>query len=452
MPQPDQLRYHAERIWRAGVEAVRPERLFSDQVQLDGNLLLVGDHEVDLAEFDRILVVGAGKAGLGMARGLEAALGEAVISQKRLSGLIAVPEDCLGTTQAIRVVSGRPAGVNEPRPEGAAAADEMLRLVGALSSRDLCLCLISGGGSALLPAPIDGVSLAEKIAVTKLLSASGATINQLNTVRSAISRIKAGGLARACGAAALVTLILSDVLGDPLDIIASGPTVPSSAGPADALHVLNELRIATEPAAIPIVDRLERLKSAKSVPTAPRCSVRNVVLGNNAAAVDAAGIEAEKLGYNHAMSCATTSEGSAEEVGRQLAAMAIRMRDQQGPNCLITGGEPTVTLADPAIRGRGGRNQQLVLAAMQQLGDCRGLALLSGGTDGEDGPTDAAGAVVDRAVVLEARRMGLDLNDALRRNDAYPFFQATGGLLRTGPTGTNVCDLRVVTVDQQSRG
>ncbi|MEN1681332.1 MAG: DUF4147 domain-containing protein [Planctomycetota bacterium] len=442
------LREHAEQIWWAGVEAVRPERLFRDQVAVDGDSLWLADHEVDLRRFDRVVVVGAGKAGAAMARGLEASLGERLLREKQVGGLVVVPEDCLGPTQAIRLVSGRPAGVNEPRPEGAAAAGEVLRLAASLSPRDLCLCLISGGGSALLPAPIDGISLDQKLAITRLLSASGATIDQLNTVRSAISRIKGGGLARACGAGELVSLVLSDVIGDPLPLIASGPTVPSELGPADALAVLDELGVASAPQAMPIFERLSARRSLGETSPPPTCKVTNLVLANNAAAVDAAGIEAERLGYNHAMDVATASEGPAEEVGRHLAEMALRMRDQPGPNCLITGGEPTVKLADEAIRGRGGRNQQLVLAAMELLGDCHGVALLSGGTDGEDGPTNAAGAVVDERVAAAAAR--LDREDALRRNDAYPFFETAGGLLITGPTGVNVCDLRVVTVDQRS--
>lgn len=444
------LRDHALRIWRAGVDAVRPERLFRERVRRDGLMLRLGDHDVDLARFDRIAVVGAGKAGAGMVRGLEASLGDDLIKAKRLTGLVAVPGDCLGPTRAVRLVAGRPAGVNEPRPEGAAAARQVLRLVGGLGPSDLCLCLVSGGGSALLPAPIDGVTLPQLTRITRLLSAAGAAIDQLNTVRSVVSRIGAGSLASACHAGELVGLIISDVLGDPLHLVASGPTAPSNLGPADALAVLGQLGLIDHPQAAPVSAVLRRLreKHARPVPVRP---VTNVVLANNAAAVDAAGAEAERLGHRHAMDCAPRSEGAAEEVGRRLAEMAIRMRDRPGPDCLITGGEPTVTLADESVRGRGGRNQQLALAALRRLGDCRGVALLSGGTDGEDGPTDAAGAVADEAVARSAEAAGLDAAAALARNDAYHFFAASGGLIRTGPTGTNVCDLRVVVVDSHSR-
>jgi glycerate-2-kinase len=171
-----------------------------------------------------------------------------------------------------------------------------------------------------------------------------------------------------------------------------------------------------------------------------------VVIGNNALAVDAAGAEAERLGYSHAMIAANAPEGAAEEVGRQLAATALRMRETAGPDCLISGGEPTVKLVEDSQRGKGGRNQQLALAALAALGDSQGIALLSAGTDGEDGPTDAAGAFVTEDVVRAARRQQLDPQSYLARNDAYHFFHRTGGLFITGPTQTNVCDLRIVAV------
>jgi glycerate-2-kinase len=179
--------------------------------------------------------------------------------------------------------------------------------------------------------------------------------------------------------------------------------------------------------------------------------VTNLIIGNNALAVDAAGCDAERLGYSHAMIAATAPEAAAEDVGRHLAAMAVRMRNEPGPDCLVSGGEPTVRLVDEALRGRGGRNQQLALAALAALGDCRGIALVSGGTDGEDGPTDAAGAFVSAEVVQRAKELGLEPSAYLQRNDAYTFFDAAGGLFKTGPTQTNVCDLRVVVTDSPAR-
>lgn len=444
------------RIWQAGVDAVAPERLLDQAIRIDGRWLLIettaGEAvEIDRERLGRLIVVGGGKAGAGMALGLEAALAPLQLASQQLTGVLSVPADCgAAETSRIRLVGGRPAGVNEPHPEGAAAAEEILRLVSEAGPDDLVLCLLSGGGSALLPAPIEGVTLDEKVAVARLLSSAGASIDQLNTVRQHLSRLKGGGLARACSAGRLVTLVLSDVLGDPLDLIASGPTVVPRSTPDDAIAVLESLGLTAKPALENVVATL-RAKALAATPALPQTKATTLVLANNATAVDAAGVEAERLGYSHAMDAATASEGPAEEIGRAHAAMAIRMRDATAanePDCLITGGEPTVTLAPPEIRGRGGRNQQLALAALTELGDCHGIALVSGGTDGEDGPTDAAGAMIDESIAAKLR--DADPADTLRRNDAYTLFEPAGGLLMTGPTNTNVCDLRVVTVDRRS--
>jgi len=450
-PNERSLLNDALRIWRAGVAAVAPERLLGEAIRLDGSLLTIettrGDGvDIDLSNAGRVIVVGGGKAGAGMARGFEAALAP-LVEAGRVEGLLSVPANCVGLTQAIQLVGGRPAGVNEPRPEGAAATAEMLRLVSTASRDDVVICLLSGGGSALMPSPAEGLTLDDKIAVAKLLAAAGATIDELNTVRQHLSRFKGGGLARACRAGRLVTLVISDVLGDPLDLIASGPTVEPRSTPADALAVLKRLRLSDEPRLARVVSVL-RSKVTEKHPR-PTTDATTLVLANNATAVDAAGVEAERLGYSHAMDCARHSEGPAEEVGRHLAQMALRMRDAVGanePDCLITGGEPTVTLAPSDIRGKGGRNQQLVLAALQELHGCRDVALVSGGTDGEDGPTDVAGAMIDEGIA--SKLAGADLADTLRRNDAYPLFSSVDALLKTGPTNTNVCDLRVVTVSR----
>ncbi len=336
--------------------------------------------------------------------------------------------------------------MNEPTEAGAAGTAEILNRVAALGPTDLCLCLISGGGSALLPAPLDGLTLADKLAVTRFLSAAGAPIEALNTVRKQLSRVKGGGLARACRAGRLIALVLSDVLGDPLDTIASGPTVLDRSTPQDALDVLERFSARGHiPSAV-----FAALDGKRAAPQPFTCRVENLVIGNNATAVDAAGLEAERLGYSHAMTSARSSEGQAEDVGRHLAGMARRMHAERGPDCLISGGEPVVRLAPGEIRGRGGRNQQLVLAAIDELLPERpaGVVLLSGGTDGEDGPTDAAGAWLDDEILAAAGKPELAPSEFLKRNDAYTFFSAAGGLLRTGPTHTNVCDIRVVLVDR----
>ena len=370
-----------------------------------------------------------------------------------------VPADCVRSLRKIHLHAARPAGVNEPTAAGVLGSEKILQLVASLEENDLCICLISGGGSALLPAPAKGITLAQKQAITQHLSGAGANIQQLNTVRKQLSRIKGGGLARACRAGKTITLIISDVLGDPLDVIASGPTVSNTSTAEDAIETLRQFPMADQQLADRIFSYLaehvsDNQQRTKAVPE----SVTNVIIGNNAVAVDAAGMEAERRGYAPAMVSAKRLEGEAEAIGRHVAHMACHMRDSSGPDCLISGGEPTVTLIEPALRGKGGRNQQLLLAALLELvqparqrpreSPCQGIVVLSGGTDGEDGPTDAAGAIIDHQLAEEASRRGLNGGDYLRRNDAYTFFDQLNGLIKTGPTHTNVCDVRVVLVDR----
>ncbi|MHB1033127.1 MAG: glycerate kinase type-2 family protein [Pirellulales bacterium] len=445
------LRDSALRIWQAGLEAVRSEKLVQSAVRVEGSRLVIAEESLDLDAIARIAIVGAGKAGAGMASAIEEVLGPKLLRDKQVTGWINVPADCVRDCGAIHLYAARPAGVNEPTAEGAAGSAEILRRVESLGPADLCLCLLSGGGSALLPAPIEGISLADKLAVTRHLSAAGANIQELNTVRKQLSRIKGGGLARACRAGQLVSLVISDVIGDPLEVIASGPTVEDSSTPEAALAILERFGAARAGISSAVFESLKS-RGAKSA-SGSTCRVRNVLIGNNAMAVDAAGQEAVRLGFSPAMTAARTLEGPAEELGRQLAGMALAMRDGRGPDCLITGGEPVVELVPVERRGLGGRNQQLVLAALARLTSDggRGIALLSGGTDGEDGPTDAAGAVFDASIVAEARRLGLDPVDFLHRNDAYHFFEPLGGLIKTGPTHTNVCDVRVVVVERTQR-
>jgi glycerate 2-kinase len=442
------LRDDALAIWRAAVEAVQSDRLVRENLRVEGDRLSIGDGEFDLNEIRRIVIVGAGKAGAGMAAGVEQALGPKLLAEKHVTGWINVPADCVRPLSHIHLHAARPAGVNEPTEAGVAGAEKILELVRSLGPDDLCICLISGGGSALMPAPVAGVSLADKQALTRYLSAAGANIQELNTVRKQLSRIKGGGLARACRAGRLVSLIISDVLGDPLDVIASGPTVPNTTTPADALAIIERFGDAPQS----VIDYLRKAGSAGASPSQPFPRTTNLVIGNNAVAVDAAGQEAVRRGYSPAMTAATTLEGPAEEIGVHLAQMLRQMSEQPQPDCLITGGEPTVRLASANIRGKGGRNQQLVLAALCELLTPQSairipqFCLLSGGTDGEDGPTDAAGAIIDNDLLVRLAATSLDPRDYLRRNDAYTFFEQLGGLIKTGPTHTNVCDVRVLCV------
>ncbi|MBN1852015.1 MAG: DUF4147 domain-containing protein, partial [Pirellulales bacterium] len=294
--------------------------------------------------------------------------------------------------------------------------------------------------------PAAGVSLSEKQFLARELAARGADIRDLNTVRKRLSRIKGGGLARACQAGRLITLMISDVLGDPLDVIASGPTVQDAGTSTDALDVLTRFQLAEDSRIAGAVRFLRAHSVSESLISAPVCQVTNIIIGNNATAVDAAGQEAVRRGYHPACIAANEPEGPVEAVAAHLAYVARQMRAQSGPDCLISGGEPTVTLAPESERGLGGRNQQLALAALIELAGLPGVLLLSAGTDGEDGPTDAAGAVIDDGLAHSANQLGLEPKGYLARNDAYHFFEPLGGLIKTGPTHTNVCDVRVVLI------
>jgi len=444
----EQLRRDALAIWQAGVDAVRSERLVAEVLKVDGDLLSVCGDTIPLAEIDRIAVIGGGKAGAGMAGAVEETLGPELLAEKRITGWVNVPGDCVRPLKAIHLHAARPPGINEPTEAGAEGARQILNIVERLGDRDLCLCLISGGGSALLPAPVEAITLEDKLAVTRHLSGAGANIEQLNTVRKQLSRIKGGGLMRACPAGRLVSLIISDVLGDPLDVIASGPTVEDSSTPEAALEVLRRFNTREAGISEKVFDYLEA-KRQQGPPAQPRCKVANHIIGRLSTAVEAARREAERRGYTPTIHAAASCEGGAEDIGCELADTAVGLRNAAGgPDCLISGGEPVVTLVPKNRRGLGGRNQQLVLAALANLEDLDRIALLSGGTDGEDGPTDAAGAVIDAEAVSAAEAQNLNPTDYLARNDAYHFFEPLGALIKTGPTHTNVCDVRVVVVDR----
>jgi len=449
------LRRHAEMIWRAGVQAVDSGRLMREAVQRRGSVLTIDGETIDLKNVGRIAVVGAGKAGAGMAVAFEKILGPELVDEK-VTGWVNVSADCLRRTRTIQLHPARPAGLNEPTAAGVAGSEQILKMFSALSKDDLCVVLLSGGGSALLPAPIDGITLDDKLRVTRLLMESGAAIDQLNCVRKHLSRIKGGGLARACHAGRLVTLIISDVIGDRLDVIASGPTVIDSSTAADALAVLT--KYAERPDDIPEAVRqlLQRqMDAVEATETGNRqrlrAVVRNVVIGNNATALQAAAQQAARLGYT-VRSLGSENRGEAREIGRKLAEQCLSIRDCQSlpdlPVCLLSGGEPVVHLVQTDRPRKGGRNQELVLAGLMRLWETglERIAILSGGTDGEDGPTDAAGAVADQTVFDRARTLRLNPREFLAINNSYPFFEQTGGLLLTGPTHTNVMDLRVALV------
>jgi glycerate 2-kinase len=434
---PGELRRAARQILDAAIAAGDAGRLTRRALRREGRQLCVGDGIFDLGRLRRIVVVGAGKASGTMAEAAEDVLGDVP-----LEGLVAVKDASPPSSRRLRTVE---AGHPIPDARGEAAGQEILRLVQSAGSDDLVLCLISGGGSALTPTPVPGVSLAEKQAVTRLLLESGATINELNAVRKHLSRLKGGQLARAAHPAPVVALLLSDVIGDPLDVIASGPTAPDPTTYEDARAVLDRFGLRDR---VPATVRAHLEAGVRgAVADTPKpgdpvlAGVTNVVIGNNGLVVETAVAEARRLGLTP---CLLTRrlQGEAREVARTFAAILdeiIRSGSPVGrPACLIAGGETTVTVRG---RGTGGRCQEFALALVSELAPMRDVVVLAAGTDGSDGPTDAAGAIVDPTTLARARARRLDLRRALAENDSHPVFDALGDLVVTGPTGSNLMDL-----------
>jgi hydroxypyruvate reductase/glycerate 2-kinase len=439
---PSQLRQHALAIWQAAVDAVRPEKLIPQAIVNPGFGI-----QAAATRAPRILVIGAGKAGAAMSAALENVLPDCLA---RMDGIVNVPANTLRPLKSIRLHAARPTGTNQPTLEGVEGARQILDLVAGAGQDDVAIGLWSGGGSALLPAPVDGVSLADKQKVTELLHECGATINEMNAVRKHLSRIKGGRLAHAFTGDIFISLIISDVIGDQLDVIASGPTAEDPTTFADALTVLD--KYALEPH-VPAGVRDHLMKGARGLirETAKTLSssILNFIIGNNVHALIAAQSKAYRLGY-HVRNLGSGIEGETNQVATEMADVAQGMlaedRPERPPLCLLSGGETTVTLGDG--HGLGGRNQEFVLAAINKLGlkGMTNVVVLSGGTDGEDGPTDAAGAIADVETLLKADKLGLSPQYFLTRHDSYHFFLATGDLLKTGLTETNVMDVRVILI------
>ena len=392
----------------------------------------------NLARFRNIYVVGAGKAGASMALATERVLGRRITA-----GLINVKD---GHIAKLRRIELNECGHPVPDARGVAGAQRIAELARGAASGDLVICLISGGGSALLPLPAEGITLDEKQAVTKLLLACGAPIEHINAVRKHISRIKGGQLARLAAPATVESLLLSDVIGDPLDVIGSGPTAPDDSTYADVSRILDHYAIRDRvPASI--LYRIE-LGLRGELPDTPKPGdpifdrVRNTVIGGGGLALDAAARAARELGYR-TLVLSSTIQGETREIARMHAAIAREVaehgRPVKPPACLISGGETTVTIKGT---GLGGRNQEFALAAALDIHRLRNVVIFSAGTDGTDGPTDAAGAIADGQT--------LDRNpDAARyleNNDSYRYFQPLGDLVMTGPTNTNVMDVRIMLI------
>jgi hydroxypyruvate reductase len=432
-------------VQSAALAAVEPGAAIRRHVQRQGDLLRVGERTYDLARVERVWIVGGGKAATAMVAALYAILGD------RLAGGTVVTKyghiDADLDTGPVHV-----AEAGHPLPDGAGVAGTrgMADLLGQITGRDLVLAVISGGGSALLTLPASGIQLADLQDITDLLLHCGATIVELNAVRKHLSQIKGGGLARLAGQAPVASLILSDVVGDPLDVIASGPTVPDPTTYGDAWGVLERYDLVGR---VPHAVR-ERLQAglAGELPDTPKPEatlfdrVHNLIVGSNRLAAEGA-VEAARSSGLNALLLSTFIEGEAREVAQVAVALAKELvsydRPVPRPACLVWGGETTVTVRG---QGRGGRNQELALAAALAMEDLPNVLIVALGTDGTDGPTDAAGAVATGQTLARARGLGLDAFAHLANNDAYPFFDALGDLIRTGPTGTNVNDLLFIFV------
>lgn len=442
----------AKTIFSAALKRVDPALMLKELVGIDGNTLVIRTEtdtaKYDLGRYSRIVVVGAGKASAKMALGLEAVLGDRITS-----GLVAVKE---GHTEKLEYVDLIEAAHPMPDKRCVEAAKRIGRICSDADEKTLILNLISGGGSALLTAPYQNeayaISLDDIQAVTGLLLACGAVIQEINVIRKHLSAVQGGRLAGFAAPATMVSLILSDVIGDPLTSIASGPTVPDPTTYKDAWNIFRKYSL--EEKLPESVARIITDGAAGKVPETPGEgdkifeTVRNILIGTNISALYAASEEAEKLGYAPVI-LSSQLTGEAREIAKLFSGMAkdlsLNRLSFKKPACIIAGGETTVTLKG---KGKGGRNQEMALAfLMEYLDDPDALekvVFLSGGTDGNDGPTDAAGGLAHIGIMKAMKDADLDPAEYINNSDSYHFLKKTGGLLMTGPTNTNVCDVQIL--------
>ncbi len=429
-------RKHCLQIFRSALEASDPQHAVLRRLSFDGQTLTAGRRRYNLQKVDRVLVIGAGKGSAAMASAVERILGRRITG-----GLVNVPD---GVKARVRRVKLQPARHPLPDERGMKGAMDIAEMARTATGRDLVIALISGGASAMLPAPVPPLTLADKQELSWNLMRAGANIHELNTVRKHLSLLKGGQLASISYPARMISLILSDVIGDDLDVIGSGPTVGDRATVADAKAVLDKFDVK-----IPGVKHPEHVLRETPKPGDQSLSrVQNLIVGSNALAVDAARAKALELGYQPVV-LSTTIDGETRDIARMHAAIAREAlkSTRRRPVAFLSGGETTVTVRG---KGKGGRNQEFVLAAAialaKEFGEGAPVTVFSGGTDGLDGPTDAAGAVADARMMSAARKLGLNPQAFLDANDAYNFFAPVHGLVKTGPTGTNVMDVRVLLV------
>jgi len=437
-------------IFNAALAAVDPYNAVMKAAKIEHNHFQAGGAQFDLEAYERIIVVGAGKATGRMASAIETLLGD-----KLAAGLIVVKH---GHTEPLAIIEQVEAAHPVPNEEGFEGTQRILNMVHAADENTLIICLLSGGASALLVAPVESVSLEDKQKTTRLLLYAGASINELNAVRKHLSMVKGGKLAQAAWPARMVTLILSDVIGDPLDVIASGPTAPDHSTFANAWAVIEKYNLQKK---LPpnVADYLQRGITGKTPETVkaedPGLSkTHNVIVAGNRQALAAAEEKAVQLGYATRI-ISDSLQGEARNAAHLLARTALFELDEMKMNerrCLLSGGETTVTVRGS---GTGGRNQELALAFAMAVEGCEGVSLLSAGTDGTDGPNDAAGAMVDGRTASRARSLEIDPRSYLDNNDAYNFFQdfdtvsGAQSHLKTGPTGTNVMDIQILLLHKQ---
>jgi hydroxypyruvate reductase len=441
------LREEAKMLFMQGVEAVNPYTATKRSLHIENNELLIGldpSHALkyDLTAFTRILVVGMGKATAQMARGVEEILGNHITD-----GTIDVK---YGYTADLKKIRIREAGHPVPDENGLKGAQEIATLVEKAGEKDLVLFLISGGGSALLPLPAEGLTLTEKQEMTQKLLACGADIQEVNAIRKHISKVKGGQLARLAYPATIVSLILSDVVGDRLDTIASGPTVPDDTTFQEAWNILEKYDLMDKiPASIK--KRMQSGVEGKISDTPAKGDkifdkTHNLIIGSNIIALQAVQAQAKKDGYATII-LSSSVEGEAREVAKVHSGIAKEVMNSGNPvsppACVIAGGETTVTITG---KGQGGRNQELSLAAAIAIKNMENVVILSGGTDGTDGPTDAAGGIVDGTTIDRAQKLNIKAATYLKNNDSYHFLKKVGDLLITGPTNTNVMDIHIILV------
>lgn len=438
----ESMRQDAIRIFNQGLKAVDPKTCIKRHCRINSHFLTVKDRQFDLDQFDAIWVLGAGKAAASMGAAIEEILGDRIAQ-----GLVIVKYDHVEQLNHIKIVE---AGHPIPDENGLTGSRQLLDMTEKADEKTLVINLISGGGSALMALPADGLSLTDKQEITQVLLQCGATIHEINTIRKHLSGIKGGRLAASVYPATMICLALSDVVGDDLDIISSGPGVGDPSTFDSCLDIIKKYGIEAQ---VPenVFSYLE--KGTKGlVPETPKPGddifrkVYHTIVASNLEALLSSEQMAGELGYQTLVLSALI-EGETKDVAGVHTAIARQVKMSghplKTPACILSGGETTVTLHG---NGKGGRNQEFALACVNTIQGIEHIVVLSGGTDGTDGPTDAAGAVVDHTTFQRAVNAGLSPEAYLTDNNAYPFFDRTGDLIKTGATKTNVMDLRIILI------